>query len=319
MIHLKNKYAHITLLSGAALAALVWFGIQAGPLEPPVPPGVETMHPIDQVDPRIPIYPGQLPMTINESGSYYLAGPVSTVGGGIVISAPQVTLDLMGFTLAGGNGIGVDATDVDNVTVRNGIIRGWSGTCLRMGSRGVAERVTAAACGGRGIVTKIDSLVTDCVSSGNVVHGIIVHTGSIVRGCAASNNYENGIWVTSTGLEHGALITGCVVDFNSKNGIRVDGSATVLENHCRGNDPTGTNDKAGIWVNGDHSRVEGNHVIENTIGIDLSGDYNFIGRNTLRGDFVQNWRVDGSATGNLMLNWTTASPDPPGAWDNLEL
>ena len=35
------------------------------------------------------------PLTLNESGSYYLAENISTTGGGIVVQAHDVTIDLV--------------------------------------------------------------------------------------------------------------------------------------------------------------------------------------------------------------------------------
>ena len=69
-----------------------------GSLTPPGAPG-ETMKTLAQVEPRTPI--SSLPYTINESGSYYVTGNLSSTGSGIIIESSGVTVDLMGFSLTG--------------------------------------------------------------------------------------------------------------------------------------------------------------------------------------------------------------------------
>jgi hypothetical protein len=55
---------HWARMSAVLLSAALALTTQAGPLEPPVPPGTPTMRPIDQ------------------PGSYYLAQDISTTGTG---------------------------------------------------------------------------------------------------------------------------------------------------------------------------------------------------------------------------------------------
>jgi parallel beta-helix repeat protein len=259
-----------------------------------------------------------MPLTISYPGSYYLAENIQTSGGGITVQADYVTIDLMGFTLSGGTGLGIDGSGNERTTIRNGTVQFWSGTGIRLGGKAVLSDLIVFNNMGSGIDVGIDSRVTDCTVTNNTVHGIIVRVGSIVRNCAASNNLQNGIWVTSSLADHGALVTGCVVDMNERNGIRVDGFTTVLDNYIRGNDKSGSTGKAGIWINGDHNRIEGNTIAENNIGIDLDGSYNTIARNIFGASRTIHFDIDPGATYNLKSVFTIGSTGDPNPWDNIE-
>jgi len=307
--------SRVARLGAALFLAVLALTVQAGPLEPPVPPGTPTMRPIDQVEPRIPIHAEDLPLTLNESGSYYLAENIFTTGGGIVVQAHDVTIDLMGFRLEGGTGPAIDGWGVHRVTVRNGTIANWSGNGVSVGSGAELLNITVDSCGGTGIHVANDARVVGCTSTANAIHGIYVLSGVIIEGCVASNNVENGIWIHGTA---GSVVRGCVVDQNERNGIRVDGYATVMANHVRGNDIVGTNGKAGIWLAGDYNRVEGNTVVGNNIGIDVDGNNNVVVRNVVGDNQIRNFDEDVTATGNYVPVWNVGSAGSPDSWANIE-
>ena len=90
---------------------------------------------------------GGFPYKITQSGSYKLSGNLAVSGSfGIVISAPNVTIDLNGFTIYGGGpsifDAGISATSdhrlpgsvpglvATGVTIRNGIISGFANPIL---------------------------------------------------------------------------------------------------------------------------------------------------------------------------------------------
>lgn len=83
---------------------------------------------------RRPIY--EVPVTITESGSYYLTRDIEHVGGGvsIEIQANDVTIDFAGHTLTkqnSGNYTVASDGDFTNLTIKNGRIR-QGNICIRL-------------------------------------------------------------------------------------------------------------------------------------------------------------------------------------------
>ena len=73
----KRTKILVSLLALAGLVVVSTFTM-AGDLEPPGAPG-STMKTLDEVEPRIPISQGDIPLTINESGSYYLTEDINSI------------------------------------------------------------------------------------------------------------------------------------------------------------------------------------------------------------------------------------------------
>ena len=99
-------------------------------LDPPGPPGSEIsrMRTLNEIQPATPIH--ILPYPITNSGKYVLVGDLTDTNGqhGIIVQADNVTVDLNGFTLKGGNGStnGIDVSgSPSSITIMNGIIRDW--------------------------------------------------------------------------------------------------------------------------------------------------------------------------------------------------
>ena len=168
----------LSVLAGLLLAPPGVFA--QGTLTPPGAPA-PTMKTLTQVEPRAPI--SSLPFNITVPGAYYLVTNLTSAGGGITIFTDGVTVDLMGFELAGGPGYGVSVGGGGvhtNICVRNGTIRGWSSDGVNLfGHRAVVvENVRAVKNVGNGMTVGDGAVVKNCVASFNVIQGIVGGDGT---------------------------------------------------------------------------------------------------------------------------------------------
>lgn len=112
---------------------------------------------------------GGLPVTISEPGSYRLTSNLTTASVNttlIEVTADNVSIDLNGFTLSGpvtctstnivscsatGSGLGIDATDQQNIIVRNGTVTGMGNAGISVGRGAYLEELVVAENGSAGI------------------------------------------------------------------------------------------------------------------------------------------------------------------------
>jgi hypothetical protein len=213
-------------VSLVAASCLVPAARAQGPLTPPGAPGL-TMKTLAQVEPRTPI--GSAPVTLSRPGSYYLTTNLSDT---VTITADNVTLDLMGFTItgpaAGGNAITLSGTGVGkNLLVHNGVvvlptIDGVGISTIGAGN-GVNGRIESLrVSGGRyGIYAGSGCTVRDCQVTGSVT-GIRVAGSSIVRECRLEGNIT-GLWLAGTGaFVEDNIIRGNTNNFNFAAGNRLN-------------------------------------------------------------------------------------------------
>ena len=183
------------------LIVLIGFSpiIIAGDLQPPPGDPAPTMLPLDRVEPRTPI--SSLPFNITQPGSYYITGNLGP-SGGITVDADNVTIDLMGFTIAGyssGVNHGVYIDGHKNVEIRNGTIRNYSDQGVwsldSLNCRGIRVlNVRVLDCGGSGIsLVGPGNLVKNCTVIGSTKSGIKLSGGGTVKGNIVYGNSQNGI------------------------------------------------------------------------------------------------------------------------------
>jgi parallel beta-helix repeat protein len=255
-----------------------------------------------------PVFITALPYTINAPGSYALAGNLTGTGG-IVINASRVSLDLRGFNLTGVPG-STDAIFVrgnrSDIEIWNGTITAWGGVgiqgesafnssfhdlrlsangmCgLRAGHGAVVADVVAQNNGGTGIQGAEALVVTDSSAAGNVAWGFELGTGSNIQGCSALHNRGGGIFV-----ENGSLVRGNTAYGNgwqsTDAALSACGAATL----------------GGIAVLGEGSRVDGNTVCHNTIGLQLHSGGNSVSGN-MASDNDTNYQFESGNMLELML------------------
>lgn len=246
-------------LAGVAALGALASRAGAGPINPPAGAVGPTGKTLVEVEPRTIVNATNTPgdaaavYILTQPGSYYLTGNITAPSGkaAIRIEASNVTLDLNGFEILGaGSGIATPFLGTQTgITVRNGTLRGGGGialgfcrmarvediTCantpatgIQVGDTSTVQRCVCDANGTNsnfhsGINAGGGSLVSDCVSRGNVGLGIIVGPGSTIRACSTASNAAGGISADSY-----AVVTACSAASNTGTGIYA-GAGSVID------------------------------------------------------------------------------------------
>lgn len=322
-----------SILLAVVLAPVVW--VNAGDLNPPPGP----IGPTQQTPIGANTTPGDAlsVFRVIQPGSYYLTGNVKGVVGkhGIEIDASGVTLDLMGFEVAGvaGSLEGIHVTNaVNSIAVMNGSVRNWDrGINFSVASNTRLADLRASGNVTDGILAGANAVVTGCVAYQNGVRGITITSGSMSH-CSAYNNTGTGLVGLSASTiansssrnngegialldgnsvsncaiydnsgdgvdaHDGNTITNCSISGNTLDGIRVFSDNTIRGNTCHSNGNGG--DGAGIHAEGTDNRIDANNCTDADRGIDVDFAGNFITRNTCSGN-TTNWDV--VASNNLLV------------------
>ena len=252
------KRLSIPVSTGIAVISIVSacrvFG--QGPLTPPGPPE-PTFKTLQQVEPRRPI--STVPFTINQPGSYYLTRNLTGVAGqnGITIAASGVTLDLMGFELAGvaDSLVGVNVSGGQtNIAIRNGTVRNWGGAGVDGNSppsfNGYYQDLRLSYNAGNGLASGVFGTVIGCTALKNGGSGIVANNGGTVSGCTANTNGDDGIRAAN-----GTTISGCSATGNSDDGIFAFAGSAVSDCSALGNSGDGINASNGSTVRGCSTRL----------------------------------------------------------------
>ncbi|HNS81440.1 MAG TPA: right-handed parallel beta-helix repeat-containing protein [Kiritimatiellia bacterium] len=245
-------------------ALTITFAQAQGPLAPSGAPEA-TMKTLDQVEARIPI--SQIPYTCEVAGaSYYLTGDLTGIAGesGILISAPDVTLDLNGFTLYGDSGSGdtgiMGDSGADNLRIFNGTVRDWGSTFYGVDCAGeyVAVSGVRAFNNGGGIMLSDNSSAVDCIAANNSSAGIIVRHNGRVENCVAVSNAWHGIYGWKSNV-----VRNCKASQNSSSGIELQGGGHMTDN-------TSLNNGTGLRITVSGTYVAGNIVKGNAVNYDFA-------------------------------------------------
>lgn len=214
----------------------------AGPLDPPPGPVTPTLKTLDQVKPGIIIE--STPYTITAPGVYHLASDLTHAGKdhAITVEAPNVTIDLAGFTLTGpgpeSGPSGIINNTSPNLHVRNGTITGFTFGVTSPARGTQVSNITATGCGFG--ISALATHITDCAATENTRVGITTleaaydipgHAGltttgaAIIERCSAVANAEGGF-----ALAPGTQIIDSSASINKRFGISTADGCRV--NRC---------------------------------------------------------------------------------------
>ncbi len=290
----------------------------AGPLNPPPGPVTSTYKTLNDVRPGTPIHQSDLPFTITQPGSYYLAENLEIAPGpgyyAVAIDpfpasqsrAGSVTLDLNGFSIRWQGtstptplsfGVYVSSVEGPQVTIRNGHISGF-GVGVQALNGVTIEGVNFAYNGvfpnGGGVVVTggTQTIVRDCTFVRNVVGlrfdndtGLNQYGGSTVDTCVFTLN-SNGLQADSGVTVRGSTFSWSIFDALSLGSDNVVDSCVLQRNYA--------NMPGAILVSGDRNRVKGCTVENNQRGgIRVAGNNNTIEDNTIVGNCTDESTVNG--------------------------
>jgi hypothetical protein len=199
---LSKRFASI----GSAIALMLLTGVPSFAQRQPIPIETGTSA------------PGAAPKAqnvISKPGSYVLNKNITNTSkngqDSVAVTASNVTIDLQGFVISatGSNtGAGINATGQTNVTVRNGIISGFTGPAMIMGDNSNISSVTATG-NGSGITCGSGCLVSNSIIQGNI-----------------------GLGLTFTDTTSGYV--GDILQGNNSGGAQVLGGTSLKQNVCDG-------------------------------------------------------------------------------------
>jgi hypothetical protein len=320
---------------GAGLAAT----LVAGPLDPPSGTIAPSYKTLTEVEPRIAIGPSTTPggttaiYRIIKPGSYYLTENIDGKSGkhGIIVGASQVTIDLNGFSIMGGQET-LDAIKLgssSHVAIRNGTIAGWEGSGIGADGNGALfnsfENLTVVGCGGvcirsnasttirnctittgsaGGIIVDTDARISDCSIRTNGADGVVFATGTIITRCISRNNAGDGFRAIPSA--NTVTIFDCVASGNTGDGIEVAVASIVRDNQII-TAGLSSADGAGIHVTGGSNRIERNNIATCDRGVDVDAPGNIIVGNTCRGNTIDFSIVAGNTIGGIISATTNGS------------
>ncbi|TMH28391.1 MAG: hypothetical protein E6H58_18015 [Betaproteobacteria bacterium] len=208
------------------------------------------------------------PIAINQPGSYMLTSnlvvPAGT--GGIVISAPNVTLDLNGFMISGPVTCASAGVCSMAPTANHGIVSTMPNTAIRNG--------TIKGFQGSGVQIAGASMLADLMVTENAAYGIV--GGSQAQG----NTLVNRVRTTLNKLSGLYLFQSTVIDSaaanNGQAGFYLNFSALI-------DSSASSNAQYGVWA--------GSHVVLRGVRGDYNSSGNFGGNYSSAGGNMNDWTL----------------------------
>ncbi len=249
--------SHILFKAPTAVAGYLTFCFflntvmaQIDPVGPPDDPRT-WMKTLDQIEPRTLIH--SIPYPITNSGSYYLTQNLTGDTGttyGITIDANDVMLDLCGFVITGTTngicGISISGAESRNITIKNGVVRGWgtAGVVLSAGMNCRLSDITAINNGTGPTFAAIyvgdDWDVEGCSAAHNQNGGFYIGSNSRAKNCKARGNNNHGFLIGQ-----GGRVEDCSSYGNTQNGF--DGGMMSIILNCTANNNTNYGINAGLY------------------------------------------------------------------------
>lgn len=171
------------------------------------------------------------PIKLSRSGTYQFAGPLLATAGnnGIVVTSPDVTIDMNGFRLHGKSAANHGIVGlVDSVTVQNGTITRFRfDEIVGQGSFWIVENMRIVSNGRDGFATTgVSNLIQGSVVAENGRFGIKA-ARSTVLGNTINNNDDFGIvGEGTTGFGNNTMVV------NNPGGAQVSGATPLEPNFC---------------------------------------------------------------------------------------
>jgi parallel beta-helix repeat protein len=303
------KISHLRWLLISSMLLFCLHALGQGTLTPPGPPN-PSMKTLDQVESRTIVNAANTPgdstnlFVINSPGSYYLTGNITGVSGkaGIRIQADNVTLDLNGFALLGVSGANTAIAVPGphrNLHIRNGSVQGWGGgIACTAAIDSELDHLRVSQNGSIGITAGGGFILSEVVAESNL-SGIVTGDGCTLTACYAANNTVDGFNLgsfctmtasISSGNQNDGFHSGSNCTIIACTAVSNGSSGIVSQSNCAIKDCTVTgNSIHGIDVFGHGTRVDGNNVTDNGIGLNIDssgfpGSGNLVIRNSLRGN-----------------------------------
>ncbi len=204
-----------------------------------------------------------------------------------------------------------------NVLIADSTANNNSGNGIYINT-GVVANCTASANFYNGIEVFIGSVsITGTHASYNLRNGMLLKESCKVENCTTSFNDLNGILADPRAdpVAKACQIRNCYASRNFNDGIGVISNSVVEGSHCEENGSLGRlgGDGAGITATGGRNRIDGNHVVRNDRGIEVSSTSSTILRNSASGNTDDYGSIVGG-NDTAPIGTAAASTSP---WANL--